>query len=219
MKIISMYWNNIDPRIIKAQADVFSHFGFSLEQMEGTGIDHGDWLDDTMGKLPEDEVVLFIDIDCIPIRKEAIIEAFEAAGRGCFYGVAQVANHKDKEHVYISPVFMCLSKKTWRELDSPSFKETVNSDAGQNVTRVAQQKGIEIRMSMPTGCLKPVWNLSDVGFYGIGTFYQSGLFHLFQARKQRNIKWFLEVSRQVLAGQRINPMALQKKYNRWLGLL
>jgi hypothetical protein len=112
---------------------------------------------------------------------------------------------------------MCISKKTWRKLGSPSFKKTVDSDAGQHITRVAEQMGCAVRLSMPTGCLKPVWNLSDIGLYGIGTFYQSGLFHLFQARKQRNTKMFLEVSRLVLAGQRIDPMQLQKKYNRWLG--
>lgn len=219
MKIISMYWNNIDPRIIQAQADVFAHFGLKLDQVEGTGIDHGDWLDDTMARLPEDETVLFIDIDCIPTRKEAITEAFDAAGKGVFYGVAQVANHKDKEHIYISPVFMCLSKALWRQMGSPSFKETATSDAGQNVTRVAEQQGVPIRMSMPTGSLKPLWNLADVGLYGIGTFYQSGLFHLFQARKQRNIKWFLEVAQQVQAGQRLDPMRMHKRYKRFFGLI
>jgi hypothetical protein len=64
-----------------------------------------------------------------------------------------------------------------------------------------------------------MWNLADVGLYGIGTFYQSGLFHLFQARKQRNIKWFLRVCEQVTTGQAINPLAMQKRYRRSFGLL
>lgn len=219
MKIISMYWNNIDPRIIKAQADVFNYFGYSIEQVEGTGMDHGDWLDSVMESLPEDEVVLFVDIDCIPTRKSAIEKAISSAINGKFYGVAQVANHKDKSHIYISPVYMCLSKASWRAMGSPSFRETEISDAGQNVTRAAEKMGYPLEMSMPTGCLKPMWNLADVGLYGIGTFYQSGLFHLFQARKRRNIKWFLRICEQVGAGQVLNPLALQKRYRLSFGLL
>ena len=61
MKIISMYWNNIDPRIVKAQAAVFAHLGLSLEQVEQTGKAHGDWMDEVMAGLPDDDVVLFVD--------------------------------------------------------------------------------------------------------------------------------------------------------------
>lgn len=219
MKILSMYWNNIDPRIIKAQADVFAYWGYPIEQVEGTGTDHGDWLDSVMDALPEDETILFVDIDCVPTRKSAIEKAFAAANAGHFYGVAQVANHKDKAHIYISPVYMCISKASWRAMGSPSFKETTISDAGQHVTRVAEEKNYPIEMSMPTGCLKPMWNLADVGLYGIGTFYQSGLFHLFQARKQRNIKWFLRVCELIKSGETLNPLALQKRYRRSFGFL
>lgn len=218
MKTVSMYWNNIDPRIVQAQAAVFAHWGLALEQVERTGMAHGDWMDEVVAGLPDDGVVLFVDIDCIPTRKQAVTEAFDMAAQGKLYGVAQVANHKDKDHIYVSPVFLCLSKKTWREMGEPSFRETAISDAGQHVTRVAQERGIPVQMSMPTGCLKQVWNLADVGSYGIGTFYQSGLFHLFQARKRRNIRWFLEVARQVQAGERLDPMRLHKRYKRWFGL-
>jgi hypothetical protein len=213
-----MYWDNIDPRIIEAQAKIFSYFGYPIEQVEKTGLDHGDWMDSVMEDLAEEETILFVDIDCIPTKKSAIEKAIDAARQGKFYGVAQVANHKDKTHIYISPVYMCLSKASWRAMGSPSFKETDISDAGQNVTRVAEKLGFPLEMSMTTGCLKPMWNLADVGLYGIGTFYQSGLFHLFQARKQRNIKWFLRVVEQVLSGETLNPMALQKRYRRGFGL-
>ncbi|MDP2226983.1 MAG: hypothetical protein Q8J78_05865 [Moraxellaceae bacterium] len=203
---------------MQAQAAVFAHFDLPLEQVEQTGKAHGDWMNEVMAALPDDEIVLFVDIDCIPTRKAAVTEAFLAAEKGVLYGVAQVANHKDRDHIYVSPVFMCLSKRVWRQMGSPSFRETDISDAGQHVTRVAQEQGVPVQMSMPTGCLKQVWNLADVGSYGIGTFYQSGLFHLFQARKRRNIRWFLEVASQLQAGERLDPMRLHKRYRRWFGL-
>lgn len=218
MKIVSLYWNNIDPRIVQAQAAVFSHLGFAIEQQEKTGKAHGDWMDEVMADLPEDGIVLFVDIDCIPTRREAIAEALQAAGKGCLYGVAQVANHKDRDHIYAGPVFMSLSKKLWRQLGSPSFKETPESDAAQHITREAEKAGVPVQLPMPVGSLKPLWNLADIGMYGIGTFYQSGLFHLFQSRKRHNIKWFLEVARQVQADERLDPLALHRRYRRWFGI-
>jgi hypothetical protein len=36
--IVSLYWDNIDPRVVKAQRDVFAHFGLSIDQRDRTGL-------------------------------------------------------------------------------------------------------------------------------------------------------------------------------------
>lgn len=219
MKIVSMYWNNIDPRIIKAQSDIFAHFGYPIKQYERTGMDHGDWMDEIMQGLDDqDEGVLFVDIDCFPTRKEAIFHAIERARSGVVYGVGHVANHKDPDHIYAGPVYLCFLKDTWKKLGCPSLKERPESDAGQHLTRVAEQQGLPVELAMPTACLKPMWNLADVGMYGIGTFYQTGIFHLFQSRKSSNIRWFLKVAGIVLRGERMDLVALYKRYQRGFGV-
>ena len=35
-RIVSLYWDNIDPRVVKAQSEVFAHFGFIIDQRERT---------------------------------------------------------------------------------------------------------------------------------------------------------------------------------------
>lgn len=222
MKIISMYWDNIDPRIVQAQAAVFHHFGFEIIHEERTGMDHGDWISEKLVELGEGETILFVDIDCVPTRREAVIEAFAAAEQGMLYGAAQVANHLDKTHIYVSPVYLCLAKSTWHAMGCPNggiskqpdADGTLN-DSGQRITRAAEKHGIPIRLVMPTGSIKPMWNLSHAGFYGIGCFYESGLFHLFQSRKKRKIRWFLEICDMIRSGEPLNLMTIYKRYRGW----
>lgn len=40
-RIVLLYWDNIDPRVVQAQRKVFAHFGVSNDQRERTGLDHG----------------------------------------------------------------------------------------------------------------------------------------------------------------------------------
>jgi hypothetical protein len=222
MKILTMYWDNIDPRLVQAQAAVFHHFGFEIVQEERTGMDHGDWISEKLIELGDDDTLLFVDIDCVPTRREAITEAFAAAAQGMLYGVAQVANHLDKDHIYASPVYLCLSKTTWRAMGCPDGKINKEPDAAgqrndsaQRISRAAVAHGVPIRLVMPTCSIKPMWNLSHAGFYGIGCFYESGLFHLFQSRKKNKVRWFLEICDLIRSGQPLDMIAIYKRYTGW----
>lgn len=221
-RIYSMYWDNIDPRLVKSQLDVFTHFGYEIVQEDRTGMDHGDWISEKLIELPEGDSILFVDIDCVPTRKAAVEEAFAAAEQGVLYGVAQAANHLDKDHIYVSPVYLCVSQETWQRMGKPNGKickeldeEGFRNDSGQRITRAAEKHGVPIRLIMPTGSIKPMWNLSYAGFYGIGCFYESGIFHLFQSRKKRKIRWFLEICEMIQSGQPLNLMQIYKRYRGW----
>ena len=50
-RIVALYWDNIDPRIVAAQRKVFAHFGYAVDQRERTGVGHGDFLDAYMAEL------------------------------------------------------------------------------------------------------------------------------------------------------------------------
>ena len=94
-RIVSMYWDNIDRRVVDAQRRVFEHFGFSIDQQERTGWGHGAFLDEYMAGLGEDDVVLLMDIDCFPLNREIVDKAFAAAREGRLFGCAQSSNHID----------------------------------------------------------------------------------------------------------------------------
>jgi hypothetical protein len=61
-RIVSLYWDNIDPRVVKAQRDIFDHFGLDVDQRERTGLDHGDFLDAYMAEIGGGDVALLMDI-------------------------------------------------------------------------------------------------------------------------------------------------------------
>ena len=71
-RIVSLYWDNIDPRVVEAQREVFAHFGLSIDQRERTGTNHGDFLDAFMAEIAEDDVALLMDIDCFPLNRDIV---------------------------------------------------------------------------------------------------------------------------------------------------
>ncbi len=55
-RIVALYWDNIDPRLVETQRAVFAHFGYEIDQRERTGLNHGDFLDAYMTELGPDDV-------------------------------------------------------------------------------------------------------------------------------------------------------------------
>ncbi len=120
-RIISLYWNNVDPRIVRAQADLFRHLGLAIEQHSRNRLNHGVFLDEIMRNLEQDISLLIVDIDCVPLNREIVERAFAFAEAGGIIGCAQVATHIDPMKIYAAPMFSAISQKTWEELGRPSF--------------------------------------------------------------------------------------------------
>ena len=90
-RIVSLYWDNIDPRLIGAQRDVFAHFGFDIDQRERTGLNHGDFLDGYMTEIGDDDIALLMDIDCFPLNlRDRRQGAFAAARAGRIFGLRAI---------------------------------------------------------------------------------------------------------------------------------
>ena len=63
-------------------------------------------------------VVLFVDDDCLPLTRAAVMEALQwAAQQNSFLGLAQATNHINKGvHVFAAPAFLGISRAGWKRL-------------------------------------------------------------------------------------------------------
>lgn len=84
----SMYWNNIDPQMVRRQKEALAALGLQVEQCEKTGMAHGIWMDQVLEQLGPQDLVLFLDIDCIPLGAGVVERAFDAAAAGRIFGPA-----------------------------------------------------------------------------------------------------------------------------------
>ena len=210
-RIVSLYWDNIDPRIIRAQRDVFAHFGFDIDQRERTGLNHGDFLDGYMTEIAEDDIALLMDIDCFPLNREIVDRAFAAARAGRIFGCAQSMSHVDPDRLFVAPTFMAISRRTWDGLGRPSFRPDATNDVAQRLNELATAAGVDTEMLYPWGCIVPKWRLVEIALYGIGTFYRGGVFHLFESRKTPFSFILYDVAEAVLNDRPVDYLDLMEK--------
>ena len=210
-RIVALYWDNVDPRIVAAQRAVFAHFGYAIDQREGTGVNHGDFLDAYMAELDEDDVALLTDVDCFPLNRDIVERAFAAARAGQIFGCAQSSNHIDPDRLFAAPMFMAISRRAWDALGRPSFRADAGNDVAQKLNDIAREKGVVIEMLYPWAAVVPKWRLGDVALYGLGTFYRGGVFHLYELRSTPFAFLLFDVAEDVLADRAIDYSALMRK--------
>ena len=210
-RIVTLYWGNISPKLVEAQARVFRHLDLPIEQHCQTGLEHGAFLQGVMESLAEDEIMVFIDIDCFPANADIVMHALEFARAGGLIGTAQVSEHIDKERMFTSPVFMAMSKALWQSLGRPSFLADKTGDVAQHVHDAALSSGTKIEYLMPFASLVPRWSLPDQTPYGTGTFYRGGIFHLYESRVSPYAFAFYAVAEDVIAGRKTDIVALSRR--------
>lgn len=209
--IVSMYWDNVDHRVVSAQRRVLEHFDLQIDQCERTGVQPGDFLDEFMAGLGENDVALLMDIDCFPLNREIVDQAFAAAREGRLFGCAQSSNHIDPDRLFAAPMFLAISRRTWDRLGRPSFRQDERNDVAQRLNDVALEAGVPVDLLYPWACIVPKWRLGDVALYGIGTFYRGGVFHLFESRRTPYTFILHEVADAVLNDREIDHLALIRK--------
>jgi hypothetical protein len=160
---------------------------------------HGEWMD----KVCKDEfetgaeVVCFLEIDCVPACETIVARAYRWTkdNRGIL-GIAQSANHLDPRHIYAGPAFYMVHREAWQKVGK-TFSEQPTSDVAQEFTKVAERLGVPIRAVYPTHYLYPAdegrWALGNYGYFGRGTHYNGGVFHMFQGRTNNAINTFVDV--------------------------
>jgi hypothetical protein len=209
--IVALHWDNIDPRMVATQAEVFRHLGYTIAQTCQNKLSHGAFLDRTLVGLGEDDLVLCMDIDCFPTNREIVEHAFAVAEAGGLIGCAQVSMHIDPMRIFTAPCFLALSRRSWDALGRPSFCPDMKGDVGQGVHDVALAAGVKVEYIRPWACALPKWNLADQTLFGVGTFYQGGVFHLYESRNSPYAFLFYAVAEDVLAGHKTDILALCQK--------
>lgn len=196
----SLCWANVDPALVAAQRAVFDHLGIPLRQHLRDRLPHGDWMDEVLAQEPEG-IVVFCDIDAVPLSAAAFDRLVAGARAGGIAGLAQTCNHLGHpEHIYAAPAFVALDRRTWHALGAPSMAVTPDYDPGQWLCIAAEAQGVPVETVLPTSCLITLWPLAGKRFFGIGTFYgENDFFHLFQSRNGRYLRTFLSLCEDICA--------------------
>lgn len=206
VEIHTLAWPNTHVDMLKSHSNVCRHLGlevgYSIQQTP-----HGQWMDNILANSASD-VVGFLDIDCVPTNRKVVDDAIAwAAENKSFVGIAQVSNHiPPRSHIFASPAFFFIWRKTWKAMQRPTFSETPNSDVAENVSYAAEMSGIRYKTLYPTHwTAEPVeghaWRLHTYGLYGVGTHFEEGVYHLFQGRIERNIQMFVNRCDDIIKGK------------------
>ena len=210
LRIVSFSWDNVSKIIRQGQRDVIQTLGHDVEQYVFDRRPHAVFLNDLFLNSGTNDVLLILDIDALPLNKEVIDEAYCFARKGGIFGAAQVSNHLDPSHVFVAPCFLALSVMTWVALGRPTFDSNSTNDVAQHLTRIAQDHSINIKFLYPEFSCIPKYAFNDRFPYGIGTFYQGGIFHLFESRRQSYNRLFKLVAASVINSSQIDYVALAR---------
>ena len=204
-EIHTLNWPESDERIRNNQASVFQHFQLPLKQHR-IRADHSLWMDAILNQSRAD-VVLFVDNDCVPLNRQAVMEAISWAGQHkSFLGLAQATNHiKNGAHVFAAPAFLAIARSAWINLGKPSCQPTARGDVAEELSWQAEEEGLSYRAWYPTHYHHPsregLWRLGNYGTYGIGSVFADRVFHLYQGRFADNVDLFEMVCQQICGDQ------------------
>jgi len=123
------------------------------------------------------EVVVFLDVDCLPLNEYALDHAIYLAGvEQKLVGNIQRSNHiQNNQHVFAAPSLCAVSKDTYVVMGAPSAIPTARGDVGEEYTYAAEKNKVNLHFFMPTKFDEapaecPSWALKDgMPVYGRGT--------------------------------------------------
>jgi hypothetical protein len=204
VEIHTLSWPNTNTDMITAHQNVCRHLDLNVNYTFQQ-IRHGQWINDIMNNSTSD-VVGFLDNDCVPTNRKVVDDAIIwAANNKSFVGTAQVSNWRStKAHIFASPAFFFIWRETWKSMQCPTFLESENADVAENVSHTADIMNIPYKALYPTHHCVPshegLWKLHNYGWFGIGTHYEGGVFHLYQGRMEKNVKLFVDRCNDIIAG-------------------
>lgn len=125
-----------------------------------------------------DDVIGFLDIDCLPHYKKNITKAYEWAKQNqSFVGNAQNISHTQmRNHIYVAASFLIIHKNAWKQLGSPNLswfvQNNIQIDTAQILSLRADEIGFPYHLLYPIGYDgSTTYKLSGYGMYGTGTLY------------------------------------------------
>jgi hypothetical protein len=200
--IASIHMGNIPAEVVGAQRAVLEALAppeFELRQVLTTK-SHGLALEEIMTNAAND-VVLFLDIDCVPLTKDAIPALAATAQDGALAGCVQRANHiANGAHVYVGAFCMAVSRPLWERIGRPSFEPTPRGDVGEELTYRCEETGAPVAMLWPSCVEEPHWDLTEGRRFGVNTEYAAAFLHTFNIRSPQYQPKFIQRCRAILGG-------------------
>lgn len=233
--IVSFHMNNIDKQTVEMQRKVvekfnksnIAHYSFMTPMRHGASIDYF-WgingvkingLELEILKEMDHDIILFLDLDCIPLNEYAIDSYINLAADGKIAGNAQRSGHiENNQHVFAAPSATAIHRDTFMKIGCPSALETNRGDVLEEYTYNAEKNNIQVDLFMPLGYdsppkrmewesnYEPFWRLADgMPNFGIGTTYGTAdgnetFYHNFQIFHPGNQELFRNKCERVLSG-------------------
>ncbi len=234
--IASYFMPNINPKTIELQRRVVKKFNpQKINHLVIKGeIQHGLFMDyiwtmngcevatlkDAQIKKQLDvDVILFLDIDCIPVSEHAIEIYLTKALQGSLIGNAQRSGHiQNNNHLFAAPSALAISTENFLKIGNPSALETTRGDVAEEYTYAAEANTVRIDLLSPVRYdrevyrydweqdRRPYWTLeNNLPNYGLGTTYGSEehgdlFWHNFQIRVDGQQEQFWKKCEELLNG-------------------
>jgi hypothetical protein len=203
--VFSVYMDNIDAEVLRYQKLCVQKFlpanwDFNQVHAKFDRHAHPNKMEECTEYCPSN-VIVFLDIDCIPLTDSAFPTLYEKAERHALVGAVQRANHiENGQHLYAGPFCMAFNKYMYYALGSPTFRETTRGDVGEELTYVWDKYKHEVQLLLPTAVQEPLWNLVGNMRFGHGTTYANKFYHAFESRVSAHRQSaFIDRCKQVLA--------------------
>ncbi len=180
--IVSFYMQNISNDVVSAQRKVFEKFGLEIRQVLFDSV-HPTAIDNEIDRLRYFDYVIVFDIDAIPLTGDAIAKIlYNCDHYAGVVGIAQQSNHINNDHPYAGPSCIAFSQSVYEKLGRPKFQWTPRSDVGEEITWIAQEKGIPVCLLNVSNIDENKWKLGQDGQFGLGTTYENIVYHAFECR-------------------------------------
>ena len=207
MEIHTLYWTNTDPMFVDYHKAIMKKFNININYTN-KNLDHGLWMDQIINN-SSSEVIAFIDVDCV-ITNPVIVQKCNkfALEKKTIVGIAQVSNLIfPATHIHIGAGFFFINRETWEKIGKPSFdKFRLNLfnffkkkyDYAEGVCYKFEEAGVKCKAFYPSYFQVKKWPLHNYGNYGIGTYYNEGIYHLYESRYNKNKSFFKKKCEQIL---------------------
>lgn len=178
INITSYCYENCPNEVMEYQKKVFDNFDINITQVKGS-YRHSEYMNSVMENIQSD-IYIFFDIDCIPIKKGLIEYILNILNDYGMVGIEQQCNANESvNHIYAGPACFAITRDFYEKLGEPSFSENRRSDVAEELTHIAEERGLTFQLFKLKLCINERWNLGEDRMFGNGAIYDDFIYHEF----------------------------------------
>lgn len=165
--IVSYYMDNVNPKTLEMQGRVtqrYNKLGYNHYYIKGdvrpgafmdffwgmNGVEVHTMKDANIKQTLDFDVVLFLDIDAVPLSDKSLELYINRAAEGRLVGNVQRSNHiQNNQHIFAAPSAVAISRETYKKIGCPSALENFRSDVAEEWTFAAEENGVPVDLFMP----------------------------------------------------------------------